>query len=295
MFRKIIVGVDARQGGRDASALANSLVANDGSVTYAHVFIHSPVSGRGAHLDFERQRAQELHSAAREEMHEFAQLRCIDSSSVGRGLHELADAERADLLVVGSCRRGLIGRVMVGDETSEALNGAPCAVAVAPYGHAERPTALGEIGVAYDGSLESEGALAFARELAAEHGARLSAFEAVSVPAYLTAPGAGAAIETLPALVEEARVRISGLGGVEPHAAYGVAAEELAVYSASLDLLVTGSRGYGPLGRLVHGSTSRRLARTARCPVLVLARGPRAARQPVSVPSGLAAATATAG
>ena len=69
-----------------------------------------------------------------------------------------------------------------------------------------------------------------------------------------------------------ARDRISALGGVEAHAACGRAAEELAVYSASLDLLVVGSRGYGPVGRLVNGSTSSQLARMARCPLFVLPR-----------------------
>jgi len=50
------------------------------------------------------------------------------------------------------------------------------------------------------------------------------------------------------------------------------------MFSASVDLLVVGSRGYGPLGRLVHGSTSHRLARLARCPLLVL---PRAAGESI--------------
>lgn len=40
------------------------------------------------------------------------------------------------------------------------------------------------------------------------------------------------------------------------------------------------SRGYGPVGRLVHGSTTRQLARTARCPLLVLTR-PLANPEPV--------------
>jgi nucleotide-binding universal stress UspA family protein len=57
--------------------------------------------------------------------------------------------------------------------------------------------------------------------------------------------------------------------------AYGDAAEELALYSASLDLLVVGSRGFGPIGRLIHGSTSTKLTHMARCPLLVL---PRSAR-----------------
>jgi hypothetical protein len=41
-------------------------------------------------------------------------------------------------------------------------------------------------------------------------------------------------------------------------------------------LLVVGSRSYGPIGRLVHGSVSQQLARTARCPLLVLTRAARA-------------------
>jgi hypothetical protein len=49
-----------------------------------------------------------------------------------------------------------------------------------------------------------------------------------------------------------------------------------------VDLLVVGSRGYGPLGRLIHGSTSLQLARSARCPLLVL---PKAAT--AATPTGL--------
>lgn len=278
MFRNVIVGVDEHQGGRDATALAKHLLESDGSLTLARVLIRDGLIGRGASPEFEaadRERARELHVAARDEMQVEAELRFVSAPSVGRGLHQLADAEQADLLVVGSCRRGLVGRVMIGDDTSDALNGAPCALAIAPFGYAEPPAARGEIGVAYNGSPESEDALVAARLLAAEYGAKLSAFEAVTVPAYLGMPGAGAADESFPALVRQARERIAGLGDIEPHAAYGVAAEELAVYSASLDLLVVGSRGYGPFGRLVNGSTSRQLARTARCPVLVLTRGAR--------------------
>ena len=129
-----------------------------------------------------------------------------------------------------------------------------------------------EIGVAYDGSHESEHALALGRELAAGSGARLSAFQAVALPMPSLGPGALAVSDTIDKAVNEARHRIAALGGVEPHVAYGEPAEELAVYSASVDLLIVGSRGYGPLGRLIHGSTSRRLARRARCPLLILTR-----------------------
>jgi nucleotide-binding universal stress UspA family protein len=279
LFKRVIVGVDEHQGGRDALALAQSLVARGGSLVLARVSIRDSLMGRRSSPDIELDPVPaELGPAATagDEIEGDGPLRTIEASSVGRGLHELAAADGADLLVVGSCRRGLIGRAMIGDDTGDGLNGAPCAVAIAPFGHAERSPALAEIGVAYNGSRESDDALAVARALVAEHEARLSAFEAVSIPYYMTVPGAGTVIATLPALVEQARELITALGGVESHATYGVAAEELAVYSASLDLLVVGSRGYGPLGRLVHGTTSRQLARTARCPLLVLTRGARA-------------------
>jgi len=38
MFRQIVVGVDGREGGRDAVALARLLVAADGELTLAHIF-----------------------------------------------------------------------------------------------------------------------------------------------------------------------------------------------------------------------------------------------------------------
>ncbi|MGI8712994.1 MAG: universal stress protein [Solirubrobacteraceae bacterium] len=299
MFKHVIVGVDEHQGGRDATALANRLVESDGSVSCARVLVRDALIGRGASPDFdaaECRRAQERHAAAHAETgDEPQQLRCVPAPSVGRGLHELADAERADLLVVGSCQRGLVGRVMLGDDTSDALNGAPCALAIAPFGYAERPAALREVGVAYDGSPESEDALEAARAIATESGAKLSAFQAVSIPAYLTVPGALASGEAFPALVNEAIARIEALGGVEAHAAYGLPGEELAMYSASLDLLVVGSRGHGPIGRLMHGSTSRQLARNARCPVLVLTRGARAIARPDLDHVGQVAATAAVG
>ena len=55
-------------------------------------------------------------------------------------------------------------------------------------------------------------------------------------------------------------------------AVYGLAGEELAAFGDELDLLVVGSRGYGPVRRIVSGSTSSYLERHARCSLLVLPR-----------------------
>ena len=289
MFNKIVVGVDDCELGLDAIALAKRLVGEGARLTLAHVITTEPYVYRGAAARYETaDTARTLEQ--REEEHALAllesasdrtslvdarlelTLRWVRSASVGRGLHELAEAEGADLLVLGSSRQNLLGRVQIADDTRAALNGAACAVAIAPAGFSEHSVAMREIGVGYDGSAESTYALEVARELASEWGVKLSAFTAVSVPASALGGGALPLKDGIDALVRNARERIASLGGVEPHAAYGAAAEELTVYSASLDLLVVGSRGYGPIGRLIHGSTSARLARTARCALLVLPR-----------------------
>jgi nucleotide-binding universal stress UspA family protein len=276
MFKQIVVGVDGRAGGRDAVALAELLVAAGGELTLAHIVsgdAHAHGGGPGYEPP-EAERAQALLEAVREEAGVEAHLRWRGSSSVGRGLHELCELIGADLVAVGSSRRGLLGRVFIGDDTSAALNGAPCSIAIAPTNYSRQPGAIREIGVGYDGSPESQRALSVARMLAGASGVKLSALEAVSLPsdAFL---GPGAIDNTPGRLLEDARGRIAALGDVEPHAAYGQPAEELALYSASLDLLIVGSRGYGPIGRLIHGSTSQQLAHSARCPLLVLTRTAR--------------------
>ena len=279
MFKNILVGVDRDGGGRDAIALSEGLLEGGGQLTLAHVYGAEALTWLGSPTEQQLERVAELLEKTRTEAGVQAALRSHESPSVGRGLHELCEATDADLLVVGSSRRSLLDRVLVGDDTHAALNGAPCAIAVAPAGYAQRRATIREIGVAYNGSPESEHALTVARTLADEHHAKLSALEAVSLPAYALVGGGRPVADAINRLVEDARERIAALGGVEAHASYGIPAEELSLYSASLDLLVVGSRGYGPVCRIVHGSVSQQLARTVRCPLLVLPRAGRTGEQ----------------
>jgi nucleotide-binding universal stress UspA family protein len=274
MFKNVIVGVDRLDGGRDAIALASDLVCDGGKLTLGHVYPADAYAWRGSSGPYER--TQELLKTAAREAAIDAELRCHGSSSVGHGLHDLAETSGSDLLVVGSSRRGVVGRVLLGDDTRAALNGAPCAIAIAPAGYSQQPHLMREIGVGYNGSPESKDALEVARALAAEHHAKLSAFQAVAIPAIALSTGPAPIDDWMEGLLDDARKRLSALEGVEAHAVYGQAAEELAMFGASVDLLVIGSRSYGPFGRLVHGSTSDQLARVARCPLLVL---PRAGRE----------------
>jgi nucleotide-binding universal stress UspA family protein len=176
--------------------------------------------------------------------------------------------------VVGSCGREGIGRLLVGDNARATLSGATCPVAVAPRGYAEQAPQIVTIGVAYNDTAESEAALALARRLAALRGAEVRALTVVNP---LSAAGAsagqldanwGAALEAL----EQSGTRPPrDIDGVEGRFAIGFAAEELVAFS-EVDLLVVGSRGHGALLRVILGSTSMRLTREARCPLLVVPR-----------------------
>jgi nucleotide-binding universal stress UspA family protein len=64
---------------------------------------------------------------------------------------------------------------------------------------------------------------------------------------------------------------VHGDGEVTPHVASGDAAEALARYGASVDLLVPGSREHRPRDRFSGGTTAQRLADSVTCPLLALA------------------------
>jgi nucleotide-binding universal stress UspA family protein len=119
--------VDEHQGGRDAITLAKRLVERDGELTLAFVYSGDTRTWRGSSAAYdatERERAFELLRKAREESDIAAELLCAGAPSAGGGLHLPAEAAGADLLVVGSSRRGLLGRVLLEDDTRAALNGA---------------------------------------------------------------------------------------------------------------------------------------------------------------------------
>jgi nucleotide-binding universal stress UspA family protein len=129
------------------------------------------------------------------------------------------------------------------------------------------------IGVGYDGSPESTAALAAARQIAAETKGSVRALQIVTIPSVmytgLMPPLLGESVDTM---IEEARGRMEGMPGVEGRAVYGVPGEELSAFGDELDLLVVGSRNFGPVRRRVVGSTCDYLERHARCSLLTLPR-----------------------
>jgi nucleotide-binding universal stress UspA family protein len=104
--------------------------------------------------------------------------------------------------------------------------------------------------------------------------ATVHALEVVSIPTYayigLMPPAIG---ESVDLMLQEAIGRMKALPDVDGHAVHGLTGEELAAFSEEMDILIVGSRSYGPVCRLMLGSTSGYLERHARSSLLVLPRG----------------------
>jgi nucleotide-binding universal stress UspA family protein len=215
------------------------------------------------------------------------EYRTMRGQSAPAVLHHVAEAEDAQLLTVGSTSRGAAGRVFPGSTAERLMHGAPCPIAVVPHGWSDGGP-LQTIGVAYVETEEGRTALQGAHGLAQRAGATLRVITVAK-------PGAGARAETetyrpgqrgrsfdevegehrvaAEAAVREAVSALDGDVPVEVDAFLEDPAEVLIRVSEHLDLLVCGSRGYGPLRAVLLGGVTRRVTTAASCPVLVLPRG----------------------
>jgi nucleotide-binding universal stress UspA family protein len=276
-----LIGYDGSHAARAALDWGTRLAEATGAdVLVVNVFDTAPHTGvrgvamPGADLveaDVRRaaqRRMDEIDPGVRREVHA--------ARSAAQGLHEVAEAEGASMIVVGRTHVGSVSRRVRGSVAGRLLHGAPCPVAVVPEGE---PRDLEVIAVAYDATSEAENALAFATGLAADLGARLLLLGVVE-------PGPFAHPEASPEMwrslhrhrsgsLEHAadRCREHGLD-VTTRLLEGDPADELAAAAAQdADLLVTGSRSFGPLRATVAGSTSSKLADRAPCPTVVVPRG----------------------
>jgi nucleotide-binding universal stress UspA family protein len=211
------------------------------------------------------------------------------STSPVRGLHDAAAALDATLLVVGSSHRGPLGRVMPGGVGERLLHAAPCAIALAPRGYTGAEGGIRRIGVAFLDTPEGREALAAGAAMATLGDASLLTFTVLEPPHVGPAATPGwvpdAPDDARPRLrAAEERIRACMPGGVDTETSVmeGDPVELLAAASAGVDLLVCGSRGYGPLRTVLLGGVSGRLAHTAASPLLVLPR----AHTPVAAAAG---------
>jgi nucleotide-binding universal stress UspA family protein len=286
--KKIVVAVDASERTMDPVRLGEDFARLlDAPVVLFSAFPYAPLQDVDGTI--ERRARQEgrqilLEIGATMDGVEVADAQVVASNSPARELQRISEEEGVGLIVVGSTHRGRVGRVVPGAVGERLLNGSACPVAVAPLGYAEREgRELRRIGVAFDGSEEARRALDSAVDLAGRSQADLRVIT-VHQPVTFGSESLYAgplpvssvneqleadARETMTKAVDQVRSAVSAEGDF----AVGDPAETLAQKSADVDLLVTGSRGYGPLNAVLLGGTTHRLVSAAACPVLVIARG----------------------
>lgn len=285
-YGTLVAGYDGTEQAADGLALARLLAG----VTGAELLVAAVVSREFPYVPGTAAREEELRRAAGEMLAAAAgggdriHTRVVAARSAAQGLHELAESAQADALVVGSSHRGAIGRAVAGSTAERLLHGAPCPVAVAPAGFRDRSDrALKVVGCGFDGSAESGVALRHAELLARRSGAvlRLLAvhepevvFGIDAVPAgYDPSEIAEHARAGLERKLDEAAAEIAPGLEVQRYVLEGSAAGALASAAGNgIDLIVVGSRQYGPVRRVLLGGVSSGLVRACPTSILVVPR-----------------------
>ena len=282
MHKKIIVAVVGREEtSRDAIAFAIHLArAEQAHLLLAGVW-ESPL-GAGDSLyegvvlpEIER----ELH-ALRPLVPETVSVRTtiLGATSVVRGLHRLIAADGGDMLVFSAADLRRYGH---GNLALEALHDAPCAVAVVPEGYAQDQVAR-DVAVAWVDTPEARAALEAGVRLAKHSGGTLRIVQVLRMPYGLADHGwlgpsgtadwldaaRGEGEASLTAALELVDERVPATTELRE----GPCGRELAAAARGCGVIVTGSRGYGGLRRLILGSTTAELLREAEVPVVTLPR-----------------------
>src|SRR4051812_32758483 len=189
----IVIGFDGSDCGEDALALGLRLARATGARPLL-VCVYpdeAPIgSGRvdAEWVSYGRDHAHEVLEGARR-LAPDADYRAVGSSSAAHGLDDVADAEGASVIVVGSTRHGARRRSLPGSTGERLLHGAACPVAVAPRASRERPEGpLETIGCAFIDTSDGREALRWAAALAARVGAQLRVISVAARHAEVFAP-----------------------------------------------------------------------------------------------------------
>ena len=278
-----VVGHDGGPAGDDALALARALAPHAPGLRRLVVHVVREATAPPPMAQRVREAERRLAAVA-DRLREGEALRVVTAGSVARGLQEVAEAEDAGLVVVGPTHRHAVGQVLLGTTAERLLHGSPAPVAAATPGFVDRE-AVERVLVAYDGSAEARAALALAaavpgatcdvvtarRPVAAYAGHPGTTGMVAHVVAEADAQARGLAEEALAGLPAAARGDVH-VSGIDPGRA-------IVQEAADADLVVVGSRAYGPVRRVLLGSTGSHVLHHAPCSVLVV---PRAAEDAAS-------------
>jgi len=208
----------------------------------------------------------------------------LESHNAARGLTDALEEADAGLVVVGATSRGAVARAIIGSTADRVIHNARCPVAVVPHGFDGGE--LRSVGVAYTPA-EGEDALRSAVVLAHAAGAALRVITVLHEEVGTLGPNreGARAMQQIPevmasrhhvaarAAVDAALAEAGAQLDSEIDLVYGDPAESLLDFTATLDLLVMGSRARAPRLAVMLGSVSRRVIAASKCPVLVLPRG----------------------
>jgi nucleotide-binding universal stress UspA family protein len=241
IYPKVVVGYVETERGEDARVLAERIVERDGGeLTVVHVEKGSPADA----------------------------------------LRALAEKDEADLIVLGSTHHARVGSVSPGSVAEHLLHGARCRLVIAPEGYAQADHSQDRLRVAavgFNGMAESYAALDEAARLATKFGGSLRVIGvSTPVPPAGAAAATQAGAESGPDFQTQLNTAVAELPSelrALPVYEQGDPVEKLLeAAEMGVDLLVLGSRGFGPMMRLLIGSVSSRVIRKAPCPVLVVPR-----------------------
>lgn len=285
---RLAAAVDSYPEGRDATVLAAALAhATGAELMLLTIEPDLPLLIPGIQRDQVRHETEAMLRQTRQELAPEARFKVTSDLSVARGLERLARSQHRDMLIVGSSRRGGEGVICIGGRTRQLMDDLKCALAIAPRGLSRRaPLTLRRVGIGYDGGAEARTAFGAAARIASGAGAELVVRGVVDdrVPT-LGWPNvwAGTMMESWQEMMdaEEANLR-KEIEEIVADAAVpatievtrGRPATSLHELSAEVDLLVVGSRRWGPLARLVLGGTGERLVHGAKCSLLIVPRPP---------------------
>jgi nucleotide-binding universal stress UspA family protein len=283
MFERIIVGVDGRDGGRDALALAGRIVRHTGAALVAvRAYPYEAHHAEPVFVGYHEKLRADTRAAVERDLAEAgvaARVLVVAERSPARALHDAAEEQNAGLIVVGSSDHAAFGRVLAGDVATSTLHHAPCPVAIVPRGYATSNGGLGTLAVGFDGGDEAVAALRFAADLATACGAGLEIRTVVGTAVPAAFPNAyeeswiEAAERSGREQADQAMRLAEELGApAVAEVTVGSPIDELVELSREADAMIVGSRGWGPVRRVLLGSTADRLARRAAAPVLVVPR-----------------------
>jgi nucleotide-binding universal stress UspA family protein len=287
MFKKIVVGCAEDQAGKDAVLLAAKLaVLLDSEWTV--VFPYQPLLSTVPADELEQRARAEVQALTagitdlREPVYHWS-----SSSWPIHALHEMALFEQAELIVFGAARGKLAHLHM--SLMERIVHGAPCAIAVAPAHYVETAApGFQRVGVGFAASLEGTTALQAAWSLAARSGGELHVIAGAALEPELASYAYAAPncpqvereiFEQTKTALLDAAAELGQEVPIEPETISGQPADVLIERSSHLDILLLGSRAYGPLRHVLTGGVSARVMREAHCPVLTVPRG--VAHEPV--------------